>query len=123
VCFVRAAFCCFKLEKSGHHQFLWELGDHLYFLGDHTIERYAGKLGFELVHREAIWSPAVLYRRERFKTKGRSALRNFVKGACLYTPGVFPILRWYMLNRYHAGNPCYESTLVLKKTDGAEQGE
>jgi hypothetical protein len=97
------------------HIFSWGLGDHLYFLGENTIDLYAEKLKFRLVHRDKIWQPATVYTRERFKMKGRSRLRDLVKTACLYTPGVFPLLRWYMLNRRQADNPIYASTLILQK--------
>jgi SAM-dependent methyltransferase len=98
-----------------HHVYSWALGNHLYFLGDSTIDRYANKLKFQLVYRDKTWQPAATYTRERFKIKGRSKLRNLVKIASLYTPGVFPLLRWYMLSKKHAGNPIYTSTLLLKK--------
>ncbi|MBU0617736.1 MAG: class I SAM-dependent methyltransferase [Planctomycetes bacterium] len=98
-----------------HHNYLWDLGDHLYFLGDHTIKRYAEKTDFELIYRETAWRPALIYTRDRFKRKGRSALRNFLKSVCVYTPGVFPLMRSYMLKKKHVGNPCYHSTLVLRK--------
>ena len=98
-----------------HHTFSWDLGDHLYYLGENTIDRYAKKLNFRLVHRDTIWQPAAVYTRDRFRIKGRSKPRNFVKTACLYTPGIFPLLCWYVLNVRQAENPVYASTLVLKK--------
>jgi 2-polyprenyl-3-methyl-5-hydroxy-6-metoxy-1,4-benzoquinol methylase len=99
-----------------HHQFNWNLGDHLYFLGEQTMEHYAMKLEYDLIHRERHWQPMLTFSRERFKIKGRSRLRNFLKAACLYTPGVFPVLRWYMTSHRHAGNPLYAAGLVLKKS-------
>lgn len=97
------------------HVYSWDLGDHLYFLGESTIDRYADKLGFQIVHRERVWQPDAVYARERFEIKGRSRLRNLAKFAILHTPGVFPFLRWYMLNMRHVGNPTYTSTLLLQK--------
>ena len=97
------------------HAFSWDLGDHLYFLGVGTVERYASGAGLELVEREQVWQPAALYTRERFKVRGRSKVRDLIKLACAYTPGVLPLLRWYMLTHKHAGNPIYTSTLVLRK--------
>lgn len=98
-----------------HHNYSWDLGDHLYFLGEHSIERYCDKIGFELVYREKKWAPDLLYSRVRFLTSGRSKWRNFVKKACVYSPGVLPLLRWYMLKIRNRDNPCYTSTLLLKK--------
>lgn len=99
-----------------HHNHSWGLGDHLYFLGEHTIERYAENIGFEVIHREKRWGPDSLYTRETFIRKGRSKLRNIIKKTCVYTPGVLPVLRWYMLKTRHKDNPNYISTLLLKKT-------
>src|SRR3712207_8422072 len=33
------------------HAYTWGLGDHLCFLGESTIDRYAEKVGLRLVHR------------------------------------------------------------------------
>jgi 2-polyprenyl-3-methyl-5-hydroxy-6-metoxy-1,4-benzoquinol methylase len=96
-----------------HHMFTWDLGDHLYWLGEDTIERYATQTGFTLIHRDKLWQPAEVFRRERFKTSGRSKIRNAIKLACL-TPGVFPVVRWYALRR-HRESPVYASTLILQK--------
>jgi len=98
-----------------HHNYSWDLGDHRYYLGEHTIERYADKIGFELVYREKAWAPDLLYSRDNFLTPGRSILRNMIKTSCVYTPGVLPILRWYMLKMKNRNNPHYVSTLLLKK--------
>jgi len=100
---------------SKHHNRSWGLGDHLYFLGEHTIERYAENIGFEVIYREKLWGPDSLYRRETFVRTGRSKLRNFIKKTCAYTPGVMPLLRWYMLKIRQRNNPNYISTLLLKK--------
>ncbi len=98
-----------------HHNYSWNLGDHRYFLGDRTIEQYADRLGFELVYREQAWAPDALYSRDNLLTPGRSTLRNMIKTSCVYTPGVLPILRWYMLKIRNRDNPHYVSTLLLKK--------
>jgi SAM-dependent methyltransferase len=98
-----------------HHAFSWDLGDHLYYLGKNTIDWYAKQHSFRLIYRDTAWQPATVYTRDRFKIKGRSKLRNFIKLSILYIPGVFPLLRWYMLSLRQAGNPVYTSTLVLQK--------
>ena len=98
-----------------HHVFSWDLGDHLYFLGESTIDSYAKKLDFRLVYRDKTWLPAAVYTRDRLKMKGRSRRRNAIKGAIIHFPGAFPLLRWYMLHRRQAGNPVYTSNLVLRK--------
>jgi SAM-dependent methyltransferase len=99
------------------HAYSWDLGDHLYFLGEHTAERYAAKLGLALVHRERAWVPATVYTRDRFMLRGRSRLRNAIKETIARVPGALPTLRWYMLRLRDAGNPMYDSTLVLRKQE------
>ena len=98
-----------------HHIYTWGLGDHLYFLGENTIETYATKLGFRLVSRERTWLPATIYSREWFEMKGRSRIRNWIKTTIIHTPGALPLLRSYMLSVRQAGNPIYTSDLVLRK--------
>jgi len=98
-----------------HHNYSWYLGDHRYYLGDHTIERYADRIGFDVVYREKRWAPDLFYSRDNFLMKGRSMLRNIIKKSCVYTPGVLHILRWYMLKIRNKNNPCFISTIILKK--------
>ena len=68
------------------HVYSWDLGDHLYFLGERTAERYAAKLDLKLVHREKAWVPATVYTRQRFLLKGRSRLRNVIKATIVRHP-------------------------------------
>jgi SAM-dependent methyltransferase len=79
--------------------FNWNLGDHLYFLGDRTMTRYAEKVDFDLVHHDRQWLPEKLYTREWLRMQGRSPLKNAVKSAILHTPGAFPAFRRVMLRR------------------------
>ena len=95
------------------HLFSWDLGDHLYFLGDQTIECYAQQLGYTLVERQRTWLPESQYTRKRFLQKGRSRWRNAAKAAIVYTPGALSLLRWYMLRR-QVDNPIHTSTIVLR---------
>jgi SAM-dependent methyltransferase len=97
-----------------HHMWDWGLGDHLQFLGDGTIERYAGRFGFELVKREPSWLPDVLYSRDRLASPGRSRARNAIKRLVLAVPGAFPIFRRMMMSRQR-DNPVYVSLLALRR--------
>jgi len=101
-----------------HHNYSWDLGDHQYYLGDHTIERYAYQIGFKVIHREKKWAPDLLYSRDSLLVNGRSTLRNIIKKSCVYTPGVLQVLRWYILKIRNKNNPHYVSTLLLKKIAG-----
>jgi SAM-dependent methyltransferase len=98
-----------------HHGDNWNLGKHLYFLGNGTAEAYANKLGYALVHCDRVWQPATVYTRERFMRRGPSTLRNAAKVMIVHTPGALSVLRWYMLNRRHAGNPVHTVRLILSK--------
>jgi ubiquinone/menaquinone biosynthesis C-methylase UbiE len=97
-----------------HHIYHWDLGEHLYYLGNGTAEFYAKKLGYAIVHHDRMWLPATVYTRNRFTRRGRSRLRNAVKALIVYS-GALLILRWYMLNLRQAGNPVYTANLVLRK--------
>jgi len=99
------------IQKS--HMYNWNLGDHLYFLGDRTMERYGEKVGFEVAHHERSWFPDLLYSRESLKSKGRSGLRNAVKTTILKTPGAFPLFRSLMLRR-DAGSAAHASVFALR---------
>lgn len=87
------------VQKS--HMFNWNLGDHLHFLGDRTMDRYGQKVGFDIAHHERSWLPDKLYTREWLQTKGRSPAKNAVKTAILRTPGAFSLFRSTMLRRQH----------------------
>jgi SAM-dependent methyltransferase len=101
------------IQKS--HMYNWNLGDHLYFLGDRTMERYGAKVGFDIAHHQRAWFPDLLYSRESLKSKGRSGLRNAVKTTILKTPGAFPVFRSVMLRR-DADSAAYASVFALRPT-------
>lgn len=82
-------------QKS--HMFNWNLGDHLYFLGDRTMDRYAEKIGFEVRHHDRRWLPDEMYSREWLKAKGRSPAKNAIKTAVDKTPGGLKLMRAVML--------------------------
>jgi SAM-dependent methyltransferase len=104
------------------HNFRWTLGEELYYLGDHTIEWYGRKIGFELLQRDRTWLPHVLYGKQRFREKGSSSLRNIAKKAFLYTPGALPALRYYV-SYVQRDNPIHSSTLLLKRIEMESRGQ
>ena len=104
-----------------NHNYSWYLGDHRYYLGDHTIKRYADRIGFDVVYHEKRWAPDLFYSRDNFLMKGRSMLRNIIKKSFVYTPGALPALRWYMLKVKHQNNPNHISTLLLKKLNASNK--
>jgi SAM-dependent methyltransferase len=108
------------VQKS--HMFNWNLGDHLYFLGDRTMARYADKIGFDVASHERAWLPERLYTRDWLRLKGRSPLKNGVKTAILRTPGAFPLFRAVMLRR-QAGSAAHSSVFALAPIGEKEDAE
>ncbi len=98
------------------HGFDWALGDHLFFLGEGTIEGYGRRIGFELLERSSVWLPEVVFSRERFATTGRSTARNLAKAAITRVPRALDALQTWIRIR-HRDNPIYSSALTLRKRD------
>lgn len=96
------------------HGFDWALGDHLFFLGEGTIEGYGRRIGFELLERSSVWFPEVVYSRERLATAGRSTARNLAKAAITRLPWALDALQMWIRMR-HRENPIYSSALTLRK--------
>jgi SAM-dependent methyltransferase len=97
------------------HSFFWNLGDHLHWLGDNTIERYACKHGFTVVSRSKQWSPDIIFSRDWMNISGRSTVRNKIKRVLTRTPGLFPVFRLAMLSVVNRRNPVFSSTIVLRR--------
>lgn len=85
------------VQKQHVHN--WNLGDHLYFLGDRTMARYADKLGYTVAHHERVWLPDRMYTKAWLRLRGRSPVKNAVKSTILNTPGAFALFRAAMLRR------------------------
>src|SRR5207244_11486157 len=62
------------IQKS--HMFTWNLGDHLYFLGDRTMARYARKTGFDIAHHDRAWLPDRMYTRDWRSEEHTSELQS-----------------------------------------------
>jgi SAM-dependent methyltransferase len=102
-----------NVKKSDLYR--WNLGDHLYFLGEGTMKILASKLGLTITREERVWMPNLMFSRPWLQAKGNSVVRNVVKATILHTPGAFALLRKVML-RKHRGNGAYAATFVLMKT-------
>jgi 2-polyprenyl-3-methyl-5-hydroxy-6-metoxy-1,4-benzoquinol methylase len=85
------------VQKAHVHN--WNLGDHLYFLGDRTMAHYADRIGYTVAHHDRAWLPERMYTKDWLRLRGRSALKNAVKSTILNTPGAFPVFRAAMLRR------------------------
>lgn len=94
-------------------QLNWCLGDHLYFLGDRTMDRYATKSGFAVLEHDRRWLPDAMWSREWLKLRGRSRAKNAVKTVVDRTPGGLRLMRAAMLRR-QADSKAHTSEFVLQ---------
>jgi ubiquinone/menaquinone biosynthesis C-methylase UbiE len=97
--------------------FNWNLGDHLYFLGDRTAARYAEKLGYEILVHQRTWLPEEQSSKEWLQLRGRSKLKNAIKATVLYTPGGQQLLRAVIMRR-KADSKAYASVFALRPGGG-----
>ncbi|MDT0202583.1 class I SAM-dependent methyltransferase [Nocardioides sp. AE5] len=95
-----------------HHMLNWNLGDHLHFLGDRTMEQYAERLGLTILEHERRWLPDEMFSREWLTVKGRSPVKNGIKTAIRVTPGGLKALRAVMLRR-QAGSAAHSGVFVI----------
>lgn len=101
----------------------WNLGDHLYFLGDRTMDRYCESVGFDVLHHTREWLPDAMFSRDWLRVRGRSPAKNALKSAVNITPGGLALLRAVML-RKHADSSAHSGVFVLRPTSsGAEGGD
>jgi SAM-dependent methyltransferase len=91
----------------------WNLGDHLYFLGDGTMAHYADRIGLEILHHSRKWLPDEMFSREWLKMKGRSPAKNALKSAVDHTPGGLQLMRAVMRRR-QATSSAHASVFVLR---------
>lgn len=81
------------------HVLNWNLGDHLYFLGDRTLSTYAETLGYDVLERQRTWLPDEMFSKEWLQVKGRDPRKNAIKTAVRVTPGGLALLRAVMLRK------------------------
>lgn len=98
------------VKKSHVHR--WNLGDHLYFLGDRTMSTYARRVGLRIVHHDRVPLASTQYTKDWFRARGRSSLRNAVKLAVANTPGAQPLLRSLLL-RHQSANAVSSAVFAL----------
>lgn len=75
--------------------FDWGIPDHLHFLGMNTLDFICDKYGFEISKHERVPISSNLFTRSRFKTPGRSHLRNVLKLVVAYTPFALSVMKWF----------------------------
>jgi 2-polyprenyl-3-methyl-5-hydroxy-6-metoxy-1,4-benzoquinol methylase len=98
------------VKKS--HMFSWSLGEHLYFLGESTMERYAEDVGFSIADQRREWVVDVYYTKQRLSAVGGSAKRNAAKAILRTVPGAVSVLRAVM-RRAQRDNAVYPTVFVL----------
>lgn len=91
--------------------FDWGIPDHLHFLGMDTLEFICRKYGFKICKHSRVPYSQELFSQERWKSPGRSKIRNFVKKIVLFIPFALPLLAkiYEMMN----GRRLYSSFIVL----------
>lgn len=99
------------VQKS--HMLNWNLGDHLHFLGDRTLDRYSERIGFNVLERQRNWLPDEMFSREWLRMKGRSSKKNAIKTAIRVTPGGLALLRAVMLRR-QADSKAHASVFAMQ---------
>jgi SAM-dependent methyltransferase len=95
------------------HMLTWNLGDHLYFLGERTMDEYADRIGFEVAHHTRRWLPDEMFSREWLRSLGRDRRKNAIKTAIDKTPGGLKLLRAVMLRR-QANSKAHSGVFVLR---------
>lgn len=105
------------VKKS--HLFKWSLGDHLYFLGEGTLERYACDVGFVIVKEHRQWAPAAMLTKKQLSIKGRSRARNALKCVIRYAPGALSLIRRIVF-RKQADNAVFPTVFMLQRDDPRE---
>jgi SAM-dependent methyltransferase len=96
------------------HVYRWNLGDHLYFLGDRTMSEYAERIGLTIIWRDRTWLPERVFSEQSLRARGRSGPRNAVKSAIVNIPGALQVVRLVAL-RDQASNPVYSTVFALSK--------
>jgi len=92
--------------------FDWGIPDHLHFLGLNTIDFICRKYNFKICKHQRIPLRYDLFSPSRFKTPGRSKVRNVIKQLIVYTPFILPMLaRIYDIVK---GKRIYSSFIILK---------
>lgn len=91
----------------------WNLGDHLYFLGDRTMTRYAEKVGLKVLHHRRTWLPDEMFSRDWLRMRGRSRAKNALKTTVNRTPGGLALMRAVMLRR-QADSAAHSGVFVLR---------
>ena len=97
--------------------FDWDIPDHLHFLGFNTINFICRKYGWKICKHQRVPRSRDLFSPTKFRTPGRSAVRNIIKRLILYTPFALPILaRCYSVLK---GQKIYSSFIVLSPTSSS----
>lgn len=101
----------FRKDVRKADVFDWGIPDHMHFLGLNTLDFICRKYGFTICKHQRIPLSSDIFTRSRFKTAGRSFLRNTIKLVLAYTPFALSILR--KLYDMKHGRELYSSFIVL----------
>jgi SAM-dependent methyltransferase len=99
-----------KIKKSAVYD--WGIPDHLHFLGMKTLEFICEKYNFKVLRHERRPFAQDLFSRERWKSPGRSRIRNIIKRMAVIIPFALPLLK--KLYEIRSGKSIYTSFIVLR---------
>lgn len=91
--------------------FDWGTPDHLHFCGLNTMKYISQKYRLKIIKHQRIPYSQMLFKRERWKSSGRSSLRNFIKLLVASTPYALKFMS-KLYDFKHGGN-VYSSFFVL----------
>lgn len=89
----------------------WDIPDHMHFLGMNTLQFICKKYGFKEIRHDRYPLSYDLFAPYRWKSPGRSAIKNIIKRIVLITPFALTMLAKLYEVRY--GNAVYSSFIVL----------
>lgn len=101
----------FRKDVRKGDVFDWGIPDHVHFVGLNTLDFICRKYGFTICKHQRVPLSSDIFTRSRFKTAGRSFLRNMIKLVLAYTPFALSILR--KLYDVKRGRELYSSFIVL----------
>ena len=89
----------------------WHIPDHLHFLGLGTISHICQKYDFKTLRYDRIQFADDLFSKERWRSRGKSRIRNIVKGLVVNVPLALPVLK--KLHQTTTGTGTFYSSFIV----------
>ncbi len=98
-----------NVKKDALHD--WCIPDHLHFLGMKTLAFICQEYGFKILRHERLPLKEELFSKDKWKSPGRSRIRNIIKQVVVSTPLALPLLK--KIYDIRSGNSVYSTFVVL----------